>query len=65
MSGDEAVRAAYRSHAAARPRSRALHERARGALAGGNTRSMLDMEHVDALVSATRWSDRLSAAGRG
>jgi glutamate-1-semialdehyde 2,1-aminomutase len=39
---DEAVRRAHASYAAARPRSRALHERALGVLAGGNTRSVLD-----------------------
>jgi glutamate-1-semialdehyde 2,1-aminomutase len=39
---DEAVRRAHGSYAAARPRSRALHERALGVLAGGNTRSVLD-----------------------
>ncbi|MGF1664408.1 MAG: aspartate aminotransferase family protein [Kineosporiaceae bacterium] len=39
---DEAVRRAHTAYAAARPRSRALHERALGVLAGGNTRSVLD-----------------------
>ncbi|MEZ5282281.1 MAG: aminotransferase class III-fold pyridoxal phosphate-dependent enzyme [Acidimicrobiales bacterium] len=38
------IQAAHREYAAARPRSRAAHERARKVLAGGNTRSVLHFD---------------------
>lgn len=64
MFWDEAVRRAHDSYAAARPRSRELHERALGVLAGGNTRSVLDFRPFPFRVARAAGAEIVDVDGR-